>query len=158
MPLIEDGMRYIEPDADDQSFIVRRSTGPRAVWQQVKRTNSPILNWFLRPVFWLCLWVVLVVKNLEGVCFRSQCRTCRKKSGGADQMLISASCGCQDCALFVQVLSEMAPQIRLEHGMFTLESESHFKKFPLELSVFNVGSFEAAKFRFHAPRGMHVLF
>lgn len=73
-----------------------------------------------------------------------------------DQWVPSASDGCQCCALFESVLSTMAPQIE-PLGLFMIKSESWFKKFPMELNIWNVGGFERAKFRILAPQGKRLL-
>jgi hypothetical protein len=153
-PLLEGVLSNVEPDAVEESSVTpRESYSPIALWRRAKRQKSPIVKWFLYPIFWLSVWVILARRNFEGILHRSSCRLCRKKSGMVNQLSGSSSDGCQYCALFMDVLAAMAPEIQPELGIFTLKSESCRTRFPLEFSVWNVGAFERARFRILAPRG-----
>lgn len=152
--MLDTAISHIEPVADDQSFIPRRPSRISVTWRQAKRLDSPISNWLLHPVFWLALWFILAIQSFQGVCYRSPCKLCRKKSGTVDQLVVSSFDGCHYCALYAEVLATIAPQIQPDIGLFTLKSESWFKRYPIELSAWNVGGFEAARLRLLAPKGM----
>ena len=152
-PLLEVEISHIAPVADDQSFILRRPSRLSTTLRQARRLSSPVSNWFLYPLHWLILWLVLSVQAFQGVLYRCHCAICRKKAGTVDQLLASSTGGCPNCALYVEVLAAMAPEIQPELGLFILKSENWFKKYPLVLSVWNVGGFETAMFRFLDPRG-----
>ncbi len=157
-PLLGTSISHIEPVADDQSFIVRRPSRLLVTWRQAKHLDSPVFDWLLYPVFWLALSIMLLAQSFQGVCYRSPCKICRKKSGTVDQLLASADDGCHYCSLYAEVLATMAPQIVPERGIFTITPEWWLKKFPLNLNVWNVGKFETAKFRFLTPKGTHFTF
>jgi hypothetical protein len=156
-PLLESDINYVEPVAEDQPFIAQRPSRLSATWRQANRLHSPISNLLLYPVFWLRLWLALTIQSFQGICYRSPCKICRKKAGIVDQLSASSNDGCQYCALYAQTLATMAPLIQSDLGIFTIKSEWWFKRFPLELKVWNVGGFETGVFRFMPPQGMLVL-
>lgn len=157
-PLLRGPIRNIEPEFDEQPAVTAEPyPALQPKWWKSRCLGFPFLKWLWYPIFCVSLWTTLMWQSFEGILYRAACNVCRKRVGTVDQWSRSASDGCQCCALFEQVLSDMAPQIEPHLGLFMVKSESWFKKFPMELNIWNVGGFERAKFRILAPRGKHLL-